>query len=156
MAAHFPRRAALAAIAGLALVGGAFAACGSDDGGESEATGVLNAITILDGAGLHEIDESVNNDNEIPGNAVTVAERMRAVVALTQWPEDLEGQADQLESLFGEMHEALDADSPDLAKVKEIVAKVHDVEHDLSHAAWEYLTSEAGFASTHEEGDGHN
>jgi len=156
LANYSPRRAALAAAAGLALIGGALTACSSDDGGgESEATGVLRAITILDAAGLHEIDESINNENEIPGNAVTVAERMRAVVALTEWPGDLEAQADRLEGLFGDMHAALDADNPDMAKVKQVVADVHDVEHDLSHAAWEYLLGEAGFESGHAAGD-HN
>lgn len=155
MANYFPRRAALAAAAGLALIGGALTACSSDDGGgSSQAQNVLYAINILDSAGLHEIDESINNENEIPGDAVTVALRMRAVVALTEWPSDLEDMANRLEGLFGEMHEALDADNPDMAKVKQVVADVHDVEHDLSHAAWEYLLAESGLESGH--ADTHN
>ncbi|MEX0781346.1 MAG: hypothetical protein WD557_01765 [Dehalococcoidia bacterium] len=139
--------AGVTVLAGAALSG----ACGSDDGASQESE-VLSAISILDGAGLHGIDESINEENEIPADARTVALHMQALVELTQWPSDVEDAADGLAQAFEDFAAALDGDSPDMARAGELAAKAHDEQHDLSHDVWAWLQEEAGI-DVQESGD---
>jgi hypothetical protein len=131
----------LAMAAGL-LIAGLFmaASCGDDDassGGDAE---VLNAINILDKAGLHGLDEAINEDKEIPSNARTTAQQLQAITNLTEWPtDDLESEADALAKIFGELAAAVDGENPDLAKAGEAATKAHDAQHDFSHDVWQYL-----------------
>lgn len=131
---------AVAAIATAIFVAG----CGSSgDSDEAKNASVLNAINILDSGGLHGIDDAINGDQEIPANARTTAQKLQAVTALTEWPEDLEDDAEALEATFAEMVAALAGENPDLAKAGEAAAKAHDVEHDFSAAVWAHLYEEA-------------
>ena len=134
---------AFAVIAVLAAV--AAAGCGSS--GDSDAArdaAVLNAIGILDGAGLHAIDDSINDDKTIPADARTVALKLQAVTALTEWPKELSTQADALERIFAEMVTALSGDKPDVARAGEAAAKAHDAQHEFSGKVWAHLYEEAG------------
>jgi hypothetical protein len=140
------RWSVLAALLALPVVA-LFAACddGDDSGeGESSAQAVLTALNYTSNAGLHGIDESINESGEIPGEARTVALRAQAVVEVTDWPDELADQADALADVFGEMAAALDGEAPDLEAAGEAAARAHDAEHEFSSAAWAYLQEEAG------------
>lgn len=144
----------LASFAAVAVVGSLFAAgCGSD--GDSEASSdaqILNAINILSKAGLHDIDDSINEDKTIPANARTTALQLQAVTAITEWPDDLQDDADALAKVFEEMAAALDGENPDLAKAGEAAKKAHDAEHDFSHDVWAYLYEQGGVDTGDEDG----
>lgn len=144
------RRLMLFALAAILALGAV--ACSSDDGGNPNAE-VLNAVNIMDSAGLHEIDEAVNTRKEIPATAQTTAAHLQTVTLLTDWPKDLEEPAKKLADAFGKMAEALDTPQPDIAKVQPIVKTAHDAQHDFSHAVWEYLAKEAGLS--HSASGGH-
>ncbi len=119
-------------------------ACGGDSE-ETSTADVISAISIMDSAGLHEIDESIDNDKTIPGDAQSTAEKLQAIALLTEWPtKDLETQATNLAKILGEMASALDSENPDMAKVAQAVQKAHDAEHDFSHEVWKHLHEEAG------------
>lgn len=133
------RIAILGPVAALALA--TFAACGSDDAGNDDAA--LNAINILDSAGLHGIDDSINAKKEIPASARTTALKLQALTKLASWPSDLEDEAQDLETIFAEMAAALDRDNPDLAKAGAAAAKAHDAEHEFSEKVWTHLYEEA-------------
>lgn len=118
--------------------------CGGDSaGGNAE---VASAISILDNAGMHEIDESVNAKKEIPPTAQNTALHMQTVILITEWPSDLKEPAKKLAALFGTMAATLDTPQADLAKVGPAVKAAHDAWHDFSHLGWEYLAHEAGLA----------
>lgn len=122
----------------------AIAACGGDSkGGNAE---VAAAISILDAAGMHEIDESVNTKKEIPPTAQNTALHMQTVILVTEWPSDLKEPAKKLAALFGAMAAALDTPQPDAAKAGPAVKAAHDAWHDFSRLGWEYLAEEAGLA----------
>jgi len=134
--------AALAAIAAAASI--TLAGCGGDDSGAAKDAAILNAITIIDDAGLHEIDESINDKKEIPADARTTVQRLQAVTNITGWPGDLQAQADALARVFAEFAAALEGDHPDMAKAGEASKKAHDGAHDFSHEVWEYLYEKGG------------
>jgi hypothetical protein len=115
-------------------------ACGSDSDSD-DAT--FNAINILDTAGLHGIDESINTDKQIPASAHTTALKLQAVMKLASWPSDLEDEAEDMEVIFAELAIALDGDNPDITKAGEAAAKAHDAEHEFSEAVWAHLYGEA-------------
>lgn len=144
----------------LALVGAfTLIACGDDDddaengdahsGNNAE---VIAAINFLSNAGLHGIDESINDDGEIPGNARTQAQRAEAVTRLTEWPEDLQASADALAQIFADMAAALDGDAPDMEAAGEAAKNAHDAEHDFSADVWAHIYAEAGIEGA---GGGH-
>ncbi|MBI5947723.1 MAG: hypothetical protein HY875_06270 [Chloroflexi bacterium] len=139
----------------LALAFGAFAAafaltaCG---GSSSNDSGVIAGISYIDGAGLHEMNETIVNTGKIPADAQTVAIRLQTVTLLTDWPGELDKQAKALAALFGEMAKELDSASPDLKRVETAVTNAHDGWHDFSHDVWLYLAGQAkvGGAESHE------
>lgn len=142
------RRSLMLASAALLAAGALFlASCSDDDGGSGGNAEVINAINILDKAGLHDLDESINTDKEIPANALTTARQLQAVTALTEWPDDLQSKAAALEKIFEEFAAAVDGDNPDVAKAGEASKKAHDAQHDFSHEVWEHLHEEAGIST---------
>jgi hypothetical protein len=141
-----PGLARALALTTLAVAGLVFAAaCGS--GGDSEASkdaAILNAVNIMDNAGLHEMDEAINDDKEIPANARTTAQQLQAITNLTEWPDELESQAEALAAIFGEFAAAIEGDSPDIVKAAEASKRAHDAQHDFSHEVWKYLYEKGG------------
>ena len=116
----------------------------SGDGSKSTEVNVVSAITTLDNAGLHAIDESINETHEVPADARTKALRMEAVTRLADWPEEFEDPADELAITFRELAAVLDSDSPDPARAGELAKRAHDEQHDLSGDIWAWLQEEAG------------
>lgn len=146
----FKLLASLVALAALASL--AFAACGDDDdssdSGPSANAEVLSAINIIDTAGIHEIEESINTDKTIPPTAKVTADKVHTVLNLTNWPNELKPQANALAALFGEMSAALDGDKPDLAKAGAITKKAHDGYHEFSHEVWQHLYAAGGIKAS--------
>lgn len=135
----------LAIFSGLLLAGTLLAASCRDDDSSGGDAQVLNAINILDNAGLHDIDDAINEDRQIPANARTTVQRLQALTNLTEWPtSDLESQADALEKIFKEFAAALDGENPDMARAGEASTRAHDAEHEFSHDVWEYLYEKGG------------
>lgn len=153
---HISRRMPLLALfaALLVLAALAGAACGGDDdsgGGNAE---VINAINIMDKAGLHDLDTQISTNKTIPSNASTTFQQLQSVALLTEWPtKDLETKAKALAAIFGEAAAATGASTPDMAKAGEASKKAHDGEHDFSHEVWEHLYEEAGVTAG---GGGHD
>jgi hypothetical protein len=145
---------AFATLSAIAMV--ILAACGDDadanDHSPDDAS-IVTAISLIDGAGFHDIDEAIQQEKKIPATARTTTIRMQALVKLATWPnDDLEARANALATLFGDFAEVLDAESPDMARVSELSTKVHISQHEFSGAVWEYLYEAADLGT----GDGHS
>jgi hypothetical protein len=131
-------------MASLVVVG---AACGGDDDDDSSGddyTAVITAISFTSNAGLHGIDESINDAGEVPADARTVALRSQAVVEVTEWPDELQAGADELAASLGELAAALDSDDPDIEAAGAAAADAHDTEHEFSGEVWDFLYAAAG------------
>ena len=150
------QRSWLLPFAALVLLSGAVllvaSACSDSDSSSGDAE-IINAINILDTAGLHDIDESISTDKTIPPTARTTAQKLQAVTELTEWPDDLQDDADSLVVVFKDMAAALDGDAPDMTKAGEAAKKAHDAQHDFSHDVWAHLYSEAGIETGEESHD---
>ncbi|PFG73165.1 hypothetical protein [Tepidiforma thermophila] len=135
-------------VAGLAalLILPLAAACGGSDDDEhaGDTAAVLAAVTFLDGAGYHDIDDAINKDRTVPATARTAALKGQAVVKATAWPAELQPKADALAGILGDLAAALEGDSPDLAKAGAAAKKAHDAQHEFSDAAWGWLYEKAG------------
>jgi hypothetical protein len=145
---RFSRLTAAASVGAVALSAALFAACGEGDvdAGKEDLAGVISAITIMDNAGLHDIDESIRSKQTVPPTARTTALKMQAVTKLTDWPEEFKADAETLAAAFAALAAALDSDKPDLAKAGAAAKRAHDVQHDFSGKVWAHLESEAGIA----------
>lgn len=125
------------------------AACGDDDEGSAHAD-IVGAITFIDKAGLHDIDDSIATKQTIPPTARTTALHLQTVTLLTDWPKDLKGPATKLATTFGQLAAALDGDKPDLAKAGSAAHETHEAAHDFSQAVWANLQKEAGLKAAPE------
>ena len=138
----------------LAVFGLVAASCGDrfEKGGSREGE-IASALDFIDKAGLHGIDEAINEKKEVPAAARTTALHLQAVTKVTDWPgdNDLDERGEALARTFGELAAALEADQPDLAQAGQLAAKAHDDAHDFSHDAWEWLMDEAEIDSGPEE-----
>lgn len=131
--------AAILGIAALASVG-----CGSDKDSGSDGD-VLNAINIIDKAGLHDLNTQIETDKTIPANAETTYQQLQTVTLLTEWPTgDLKTKGKELAAIFGEAATAMGGTSPDMAKAAAASKKAHDGYHEFSHEVWDYLYGKAG------------
>lgn len=144
-------KVATLAVLALATVGLAAGACSGGGASPSEIS-VVSAITTLDNAGLHAIDELINEDQEVPADARTTALRMEAVTRLADWPEEFEDAASQLAKTLGELAVALDSDNPDLIAAGQLAKRAHDEHHDLSSEIWTWLQEKAGIGGA-EDGE---
>src|SRR5215213_238492 len=97
------RRLLFASVGALALISSAAIVACSGDSGSSTDADVINAITIFYGAGLHALDEAINNDKQVPATARTTAQKMQTVLLLTEWPSDLDDDAQTLADTFAEL-----------------------------------------------------
>lgn len=154
MAHSIRKRSRFILPAALAVLGAALlASCGGDDSSAGGNAEVINAVSIMDKAGLHELDESINTKKEIPADAESTVRQLQAVTTLTKWPDSLQSQADALAKIFGEFAAAVAGEKPDIAKAGAASKKAHDAQHDFSHDVWMHLYEEAGMSGS--GGDGH-
>lgn len=157
MAALFRRPLTLMAFATLSAIAMVIlAACGDDAGANDHSpddASIVAAVTIIDGAGFHEIDDAINQEKKIPPTARTTTVRTQTLLRLTAWPTaELEAQASALDVLMGELAASLDSESPDIGVVGEASRKVHVAQHEFSGAVWKYLYEAAHIGT----GDGHS
>jgi hypothetical protein len=106
---------------------------------------MLASLVMLQGAGLHEIDEMAAAGQLVEGTSGGVDRAILAVSA-TAWPEDLQPLADDLLAKLEALATALD--SADAATVAGPAADAHSAWHDFEHEASAYLGGEE-----HDEGE---
>lgn len=98
---------------------------------------------VMDAAGFHAMDESLNATQTVDPAYLGTVNRVRKVVVAVPWPEDLHEQSGSFVTLLEEFAAALEADNgPEAAA---LATELHEVQHDFSHAIDAWLG----------EGDGH-
>lgn len=135
----------VATIGAMALLAVAFSACSSSSTSDStKNANAVSAITILDGAGLHESAASIDAGT-IPPTAQTTAQHLQTVLLVTEWPtSQLKDDAGKLAAKMGTLAQALNSDKPDMKAASAAADDAHESEHDFSHEVWNYLAGKAG------------
>lgn len=123
----------------------AFSACSSSSASDAtKNANAINAIAILDGAGLHETAAAIDGGT-IPPTAQTTVQHLQTVLLITEWPtSQLKDDAGKLAAKLGTMAQALNSDKPDMKAASAAGDDVHESEHDFSHEVWNYLSGKAG------------
>jgi hypothetical protein len=110
----------------------------------------LAALNIMDSAGFHSMDTTLNGANgAIDAQWLGRTRSARIAVASTSWPEELQPQAKAFVEAAGKLQAALGADDASAAAGHAKAA--HETQHDLSADAYTYLAGKAGI---HEAGNG--
>jgi hypothetical protein len=113
---------------------------------------MVTALYILNTAGLHGIDEAANAGEELPEGAGGAVDRALLAVAITDWPDHLQGGADGMKAALEELAAALDGE--DAAAIASAATTVHDTQHDFADEAGAMLNAAAGLESEeHKEGE---
>lgn len=119
-------------------------ACSDSEGSGGGDSAVIATISLIDKAGLHTFDESLNRDGKIPATARTTALQLQTATLLAEWPGEFKTKSKALAVVFGDFAKSLEGDSPDIKKAGEAAKKAHDAAHDFTHDVWEHLYKEAG------------
>jgi hypothetical protein len=111
----------------------------SDEHGEPAAGSfdVVVAQYVMDSAGFHGMDETLNETKTVDPGYRSVVLRVRKVVVQTAWPEDLADQSAAFAETLEEFAAALEADDGEEAAT--LAAEAHTAQHDLSRAIDEMM-----------------
>ena len=110
---------------------------------------MLSALHMLDAGGrLHDIDMAASERGEIEAGTSGFVDAALLAVAATNWPDDLQGRADEVEAKLRDLAEALD--DLDVAVVGPAVRAAHGVAHELDHDAFTFIAEAIGMSE-----DGH-
>ncbi len=110
---------------------------------------VAIATYQMDNAGLHDLDEATAA-GKIPAGALGKVRRTRIVVQATQWPEAIQENAKEFVEHARKLEDALKAE--DAAAAHPDAAEVHDLGHEISDAAYAWMSGMSGGTSpTHDD-----
>ena len=97
----------------------------------------LMAVTYqLDASGFHDLDVKLNQGEMVYG-ALGKVQHARVAVQATDWPSEMRPTVDQLVAQMQLLESALRDENVEAGK--DPAKQVHDLAHDLSHAAYAAL-----------------
>lgn len=99
---------------------------------------VIATTFQLDKSGFHDLDVSANEKGTIPSGALGNVRRAHVALKATTWPDALKDTATELDGHMVRLQDALRAE--DVAATAEPAKKVHEVGHDLSAMAYQWLS----------------
>lgn len=93
---------------------------------------VAAVTAMMDDAGFHALDDQLNEE----GDAITLenaamVQHVRNALDRAEWPQELQGQVDELVGVLDELIPALLAE--DMAAAAPLAAEAHDLQHALSN-----------------------
>jgi hypothetical protein len=157
----------LAGLLALAIMGMTAWACSSSDTGDLEdqidqltqqvddlhahqqQAEMFTALYVLNNSGLHPLDEAASAGEELPAGASGMVDRALLVVATTDWPEDLQASADEMQTALQDLATALDGG--DMDAIASAASAAHETFHPFSDDIGTALNTAAGL-----EGGGHD
>jgi hypothetical protein len=105
----------------------------------------IAAVYLLDNTGQHEIDEALNSGTDLPVTSLGQVQNAYIVAAATQWPAPLKDSAGKLTTELARLSNALSSGDMNGAMVP--AHDAHELEHMLSHMAYDWLGAQAGIAA---------
>ena len=113
----------------------------------------------IESAGFHAIDESINGEGVIEPEFLGTVNRVRGLLAGTNWPDALQADLVTLQRTLEDLSDTLAAD--DIDGAGPLAGQAHDQQHDFSAAAALWVADHAsGMARDggmeHDDGHDHN
>lgn len=102
---------------------------------------VAHAVYQMDNSGLHDLDEATQA-GRIPAGSLGRVRRIRIIAAATQWPEALQAKAKEFVEHAARLERALEAG--DAAAAAPDAKEVHELGHEISNMAYQWLAALAG------------
>jgi hypothetical protein len=99
---------------------------------------VIATTFQLDKSGFHDLDVATNERGTIPSGSLGNVRRAHVALKATAWPAALKDKAAELDAHMTRLQEALRAE--DAAAAAEPAKMVHDVGHDVSTMAYQWLS----------------
>ncbi len=109
------------------------------------------AAYLMDTAGFHGMDERLNDEGQIEASDAGTVNRVNRVLAVVDWPEELNPQVEELQAVLTQYAEALSND--DIEATKPLATQAHEAQHDLSHTIEGWLSGDSGHGEEHMHGD---
>lgn len=103
----------------------------ANENGFSQKQAISVAQFILDDAGFHGIDETINSTSTIDSNYQYTVGRVKKIVDGAEWPNALESMASDFSVTLGNFKTALATNS--IAEASILATQTHDAQHELSH-----------------------
>jgi hypothetical protein len=97
------------------------------------------ALVVLDQAGLHDLDSDLEAGT-VPDGALDRVQGAKMALDMASWPPELQSDATRLSVFLGRLNQALQANDMDTAM--STAHTVHDMYHDFSDSAREWLTAQ--------------
>lgn len=119
--------------------------------GPNLANEVTTAVYLLDDAGLHGLDERLNNEGVIEASDAGRVARVARLLRSVDWPAELAEDAAALTDTLDQLATALRED--DLEAGAPLATQAHEEQHDLSHEAEHWLGKRS---SGHGDSDSHD
>lgn len=118
---------------------------------QMQRTSMIAALQTLSSASLHEIDEQAGA-GQVPEAGTSGIEAALIATAGTQWPEELQDMASELQTALETLLEAMSSEDP--ATIAGPAANAHDAWHDFDHEVKAHLRELAGLPA--EEAEEHS
>jgi hypothetical protein len=119
---------------------------------------VVAAAYLMDTAGFHAMDDRLNVEDALQGEAgqieagdAGVVNRVSRVLAVTDWPEELKFQAEELQTILAQYATALSND--DVEAAKPLAMQAHEAQHGLSHTIESWLSGDSGHGEERQHGE---
>lgn len=103
---------------------------------------VTMATYLMDTAGFHGMDETINGEGTIPATYAATVNRVRRVLSVTPWSPELAEQATAFQATLAEFAAVLESD--DVEAAKPLATRVHEEQHDFSHAIEAWANAQMG------------
>jgi hypothetical protein len=94
------------------------------------------SVVAIDSAGLHELSEALAEGRKVP-HAIDRIKRIKKILELTRWPEDLASKSLELKTVVTDMTNAFDEESEE--KIKELAPQFHASYHRLCNSFYDWL-----------------
>ena len=103
---------------------------------ETDISIAYTSAVAIDSAGLHELSEALAGGRKIP-HALDRIKRIKKILDLTKWPEDLGSKSMELKTVVNDMVNAFDEENEE--KVKELAPQFHASYHRLCNSFYDWL-----------------
>lgn len=117
---------------------------------DAQLAGMITTLNQLDAVGFHELNETIAADEMAPAGTAGPIGKAETAIAATDWPADLQTDADQFQADLATFLAAVEADTQGQEMVDAALA-AHNDYHAFTDSAWTYIGDQVGVEQAPDE-----